>query len=511
MHLICLSLNRLIRRSRFLIVFTALVVAHAAAANEPAPPNIVVILADDMGYGEVQHLNPKRGKIATPHLDRLAQHGLVFTDAHSGSSVCTPTRYGLLTGRYAWRTRLQSNVLQGGESLIADDRLTVAKMLKGRGYHTAIVGKWHLGMLFDGKKQTLEVSIGSAVTHGPIDRGGFDEFYGFHHAGQMNLWIENDRVAAHIEPIEMLPRLTAKAVEFIRGRKGKDKPFFLYVPWNSPHGPVVPTELWKGKSGLNAHADFVMQTDHSYGQVIQALKDNGLFENTLVICGSDNGTSAGSANIAQLNKMGHYPSADLRGSKADIWDGGHRVPFIVSWPAAIKTARRTDALVCLTDLLATAAELTDYPLPDNAGEDSISFAHVLRGDADRETHTRTSVIHHSISGYFAIRQNNWKLICCPGSGGWSKPRTTIAARLAREKGLTMVQLYDMDADRSERKNLARKGTGQVTALRRLLDQQIAQGRSTPGAPQANDAAIVVDKWKAVARHGDKTKPKSKSK
>jgi arylsulfatase A-like enzyme len=465
-------------------------------------PNIVIILADDMGYGEIQCLNPKRGKIRTPQLDSIASGGMIFTDGHSGSSVCTPTRYGLMTGRYAWRTRLQRGVLQGGKSLIAKDRLTMARMLKQKGYHTAVFGKWHLGMLFDEREEHGQVAVGSKVTEGPIDAAGFDEFHGYHHARQMNLWIDNDKVTEHIDPIEMLPKLTAGVVDYIKGRRGKE-PFFLYVPWNSPHNPVVPSAEWQGKSGLNAHADFVMQTDDSYGQVIEALRDNGMLDNTLVICSSDNGTSAPSSKKKDLEEMGHFPSGDLRGSKADIWDGGHRVPFIAHWPKVIKAGSYSDKLVCLTDVMATAAEITGFKLPPNAAEDSISFLPVLKG---AENHARTSVIHHSSSGYFAIRQDNYKLLMCPGSGGWTAPKTTPGLwKSLEEEGKPTVQLYDMTKDIGEQKNLAASMPEKVKSMITLLKIQVNEGRTTPGPKQANDVPIIIDK-KPRSR---KSKKKSK--
>ncbi|MAB90974.1 MAG: arylsulfatase [Planctomycetes bacterium] len=487
-------------RTYFLLILLSTVAASVLADK----PNIVVMLADDMGFGEVQHFNPKRGKIKTPHLDRLAQSGMVFTDAHSGSSVCSPTRYGLMTGRYAWRTRLQRGVLTGGESLIAQDRLTLAKMLRKQGYHTAVIGKWHLGMFYDGVKNAGKVQVGAKITHGPIDRGGFDEFHGFHHARQMDVWIENDVVAHRIDAVEMLPKLTSKAVEYIHSRKDKGQPFFLYVPWNSPHSPVVPTKKWQGKSGLNSHADFVMQTDDSFGQVLQALKDTDQFTNTLVICSSDNGTSGPTSKMSQLIKLGHHPSGDLRGSKADIWDGGHRVPFIASWPGVIKPGRRSSTLVCLTDIFATAAEITGHKLPPTEGVDSMSFAQDLHGKADL---FRTSVIHHSIEGQFAIREHNWKLICCPGSGGWSKPGTKTALKQAQMNGQPSIQLYDMEQDLGEQKNLAAEMPAKVKALRKMLDEDIKLGRSTSGPRQKNDVAIVVDKWKAKSDKNNKKKAK----
>jgi len=464
---------------------------YASETDARGVPNVVVMLADDLGFGELQCLNPKRGKIKTPNLDAIAASGMTFTDAHSGSSVCTPTRYGLMTGRYAWRTRLQSGVLTGGPSLIASKRLTLAKMLNSKGYHTAVIGKWHLGMLFDGEHVTGRVKVGSQMTQGPLDRGGFNEFHGFHHARQIRAWIDNDTVTRDLEPVEMLPTLTEAAVAYINSRKNTDQPFFLYVPWSSPHSPVVPSPAWKGKSGLNDHADFVMQTDDSFGRVVQALKDNGLLNDTLVICSSDNGTSAPTSNMKQLQARGHFPSGDLRGSKADIWDGGHRVPFLVAWPGVVQPGTRYDDLVCLTDVIRTVAEMVDVALPDDAAEDSVSFWPVLQGEPGV---TRKSVVHHSVSGYFAIRDGDWKLSLCPDSGGWTAPKPTAAAwtRL-RDQGEPLVQLNNMSADLGEQTNLAQRHPEQVQRLRRLLEQQVARGRSTPGEPQANDAKIVVEK------------------
>lgn len=464
-----------------------------------ATPHVVIMLADDMGFGEVQCLNPDRGKIRTPHLDALAATSLVFTDAHSGSSVCTPTRYGLLTGRYAWRTRLQKGVLTGGQSLIARDRLTLAKMLRQRGYETAIIGKWHLGMLYDGQKDAgKDVRLGARVTHGPLDRGGFERFSGFHHSRQMRLWVENDRVTEYVDAVDVLPRLAQEAVKFIHERKEDSPPFFLYVPWNAPHSPVAPSKAWQGRSELNAHADFVMQTDDAFGQVIQALRDTGQFDNTLVICSSDNGTSAPTSKMADLQAQGHFSSGQFRGSKADIWDGGHRVPFLLSWPAVVQQPRRVPTLICLTDVMATIAELVEFTLPEDAGEDSLSFLSVVdttggrRSDAaSKQSAVRRDVIHHSANGMFAIRQGPWKLVCCPGSGGWSKPTTPQAIK----RGEPSVQLYHMDEDLGETKNLREQYPETVTQLRQLLETRITSGRSTLGPQQRNDAEVVIDKWK----------------
>ncbi|MFT5129205.1 MAG: arylsulfatase A [Rhodothermales bacterium] len=482
-------------------LFAVFLVACAATAELP---NIVLILADDMGFGEVQSLNPERGKIKTPQLDAIAKAGVIFDDAHSGSSVCTPTRYGILTGRYAWRTRLQSGVLTGGQSLIARERLTVADALKQKGYHTAIIGKWHLGMLFNGETNSGKVPVGAKVTDGPVDSGGFDEFHGFHHARQMNLWIDNDRITQDISPVEMLPKLAETAVSYINGRKGKG-PFFLYVPWNSPHSPVVPSPEWKGKSGLNSHADFVMQTDDAFGQVVTALRANGMLDNTLVICSADNGTSPSTSGKSKLEAMGHFPSANLRGAKADIWDGGHRVPFIAQWPGVITPGSRTSSLICLTDVMATAAEVAGISLPSEAAPDSVSFLPALRGEA----HSRDAVIHHSISGYFAIRQGNYKLALCPNSGGWAVPKPSPQSwAAAKAAGQPLLQLYDMRKDLGEQNNLAASMPEKVDALRALLQRQVESGRSTPGPAQQNDAKVVIYKAPKAAstkRRAKKTK------
>ncbi len=451
-------------------------------------PNVVILLADDLGYGELSCLNPE-GKIPTPQLDQLAKEGMTFTDAHSGSAVCTPTRYGLLTGRYSWRSRLQSGVLVGGESLFAKDRLTMAKLLKAQGYHTCIVGKWHLGTLFDGKKNsTSKVPVGAKVTHGPIDFGGFDEFHGFHHARQMNLWIENDKLTRKMEHVDMLPDLTKKAVEYIASRKGKEEPFFLYVPWNSPHSPVVPNDKWKGKSGLNLHADFVMQTDDSCGQVIKALEEHGFKDNTIVIFSCDNGTSPNTSGLPELLEAGHNPSGKLRGAKADFWDGGHRVPFLVRWPGKVEAGSTNSGLTCLNDIYATLAEVVGAKVPETEGVDSISFLPSLTGKGE---HVRQDVIHHSISGLFAIRQGHWKLLCGPGSGGWGNPKPAAAMKA----GEPMIQLYHMKKDLGEQENVQAEFPDKVKELRALLEKQIADGRSTPGPKQKNDAEVVIDKLK----------------
>ncbi|MGV3484670.1 MAG: sulfatase family protein [Planctomycetaceae bacterium] len=456
-------------------------------------PNLVYILCDDLGYGDVQCLNPQRGKIQTPNLDRLASHGMTFTDAHSGSSVCTPTRYGLLTGRYAWRTRLQSGVLDGYVApLIAADRLTVPGLLRQHGYHTACIGKWHLGYTIEGadkkgggKGKGMGAPLGAITRDGPTTRG-FDEFFGFHHARMMKSVFEQDRVTRVVEPVDMLPLLAAQASAYVTERANTGQPFFLYLPLSSPHTPIVPAKQWQGRSGLGDYADFVMQTDWAIGEVLTALDNAGIANDTLVIATSDNGCSP-QAGIAKLEQQGHYPSAQLRGYKADIWDGGHRVPFLVRWPGQVQPGATCGQLICLTDLIATCAEMLGVKLPDNAGEDSVSFLPALvRQEAAPR---RQSVVHHSIQGKFAVREGNWKLVLSAGSGGWEKPGDADAAK----QGSPKVQLYDLSTDISETNNVQAEHPEIVARMTGLLEQQIAHGRSTPGSKQKNDATILIHK------------------
>ena len=466
-------------------------------AAESEKPNILYILCDDLGYGDVQCLNREKGKIRTPHFDQLASQGMTFTDAHSGSSVCTPTRYGLLTGRYAWRTRLQSGVLDGGndEPLIAADRLTVAGLLKSQGYQTACIGKWHLGFQSDSavvKKKLAAgqggLPVGAKIRGGPTTRG-FDYYFGCSNARTMSSLIGNDKVIETIKPIDMLPRLGKKAVDFIKGQStaGEDRqPFFLYLPLTSPHTPIVPTNDWQGRSGLGDYADFVMQTDGVVGEVLAELDRSGLSDNTLVIFTSDNGCSP-AAKLDELQNQGHFPSEKFRGYKADIWEGGHRVPFFVRWPGHVKPGSTSDQIICHTDFIATCAEILGVKLPENAGEDSVSILPALLGKTSAPL--REAVVHHSIQGRFAIRQGPWKLEFCPGSGGWGKPGDADA----QKNGLPPLQLYNLKEDIAETRNVQAENHELTQNLKKLLDDHIARGRSTPGPAQANDVQVRVNK------------------
>ena len=524
-----------------IVASLALACSVALAFAAPAKPSILYILCDDLGYGDVKCLNPQ-GKIATPYLDKLAAGGMIFTDVHSSSSVCTPTRYGIMTGRYNWRTKLQSGVLGGlSPRLIEPGRLTVAQLLKNNGYHTAAIGKWHLGMDWARKegKDVAELNIESAAQVNnvdyaqPIKNGpnavGFDYYFGISASLDMvpYTFIENDRVtklptvekdfpmflgreqgkcrrgpaAPDFEVEDVLPTLTTKAIGYIKSRAADakaGKPFFLYLPLASPHTPIAPTKEWQGKSGLNHYADFVMQTDHAIGQLLAELDKQGLGENTLVIVTSDNGCSP-QADFPALLAKGHNPSYEFRGHKADIFDGGHRVPFLVRWPARVKAGTLSQQLLCLTDFMATAADIIGAKLPDTAAEDSVSFLPALLG-TDKAP-LREAVVHHSINGSFAIRQGNWKLELCRDSGGWSDPRPGTP----KATELPAVQLFDLAKDIGEQTNVQDKHPEVVTRLAKLLEKHVADGRSTPGTPQQN--AVPVQIVKAAKAVPGKTKKK----
>ena len=458
-------------------------------------PNVVFIICDDLGYGDVQCLNPEHGKIKTPHVDQLASEGMIFTDAHSGSSVCTPTRYGLLTGRYSWRTKLQKGVVQGfSPCLIAEDRPTVAGFYRDQGYDTAIIGKWHLNFEYldpqTGErlkaKGNATPPVGATIPDGPIHRG-FDYFHGIHHARSMEAIIENGEVIEH-DPVEnFLPRVTEKSVDYIKSRKGKDKPFFLYVPLGSPHTPIVPTGRWVGMSGLGKYGDFVMQTDHAVGEISKALQSQGFSGNTLVIFTSDNGCSK-AADIKALADQGHWVSGEMRGSKADIWDGGHRVPFIVRWPGKIAPGSRCSQLICLTDFFRTSVDVLGVEVPPGSCEDSVSFLPALFGK--QISSKRSGVVHHSISGHFAYRSGDWKLLLARGSGGWSSPKEKEMAAGSEE-----AQLYNLAKDPQEQENLYRRQPDIAKQLLEKLTRDVEAGRSVPGSASNNDVDNI-NLWKS---------------
>ena len=465
-------------------------------------PNIVFILADDLGYGDPTCYN-EESRIPTPKMDGLAAQGIRFTDAHTPSGVCTPTRYGLLTGRYCWRSSLKQGVLNGySEPLIETDRLTIASLLKRHGYTTGCVGKWHLGLGWVTKGAGQKVNAGDLdwskpVTHGPQSLG-FDYSYIIPASLDMDpyCWLENGRLVeaptAHTPGSErrwsggggywragaiapsfdfyaVLPTVTAKSVDFLR-RQTAGKPFFLYVPLTAPHTPWMPTDEFRGKTKVDWYGDFVTEVDWAVGQIVKAVDDAGLKDDTLVIFTSDNGSHWPADQIAKFN---HRANGPWRGQKADIYEGGHRVPFICRWPGRIRPGTQSRQTVCLTDLPATCAAIVGEPLPASAGQDSYNILPAML-DPRLVEPIREAVVHHSISGMFAIRQGPWKLIQGLGSGGFTAPQ-----RVKPTAGGPEGQLYNLDDDPGEQKNLWAEQPEIVKRLSSVLERYKQQGHSRP--------------------------------
>ncbi|PQB08935.1 arylsulfatase [Polaribacter filamentus] len=474
-------------------------------------PNIIYILADDLGYGDLSSFN-ENGKIKTPNLDAMASEGMMFTDAHTSSSVCTPTRYGILTGRYNWRSRLKRSVLRGtSKALIPNDRSTLASILKASGYQTAFIGKWHLGWDW-AKNENNEIDFSKEVTNTPNDLG-FDYAYG--HCGSLDMapyvyvengfatqiptelteskskygWWRNGLTSADFVHEDVTPNFFRRGIKYVQEQATAEKPFFLYLPLPSPHTPILPTEEWQNKSGLNPYGDFVMMFDDYVGQLLKAVKDAGIEENTLIVFTSDNGCSP-AAKIDELTAKNHSPSYTFRGHKADIFEGGHRVPFIVKWPASVKAGSVSNQTICTTDFFATSAEIVNYKMKASDGEDSFSMMPLLEG---KDRSTREATIHHSINGNFAIRKGDWKLIMTPDSGGWSYPNPKKDKDYI--KTLPKIQLYNLDTDIAEATNVQADYPEKVSELKQLLTQQILKGRSTPGLDQKNDTGNT---WKQLS-------------
>jgi len=516
---------RLRRGRKLALGFTlmALTFGPNLLSAQSARPNILFILADDMGVGDVSCLNPK-SIWRTPNLDRLAREGMVFTDAHSSSGVCTPTRYTLLTGRYSWRSKLKQGVLNGySPSLIEPGRLTLPAFLRAQGYATAMFGKWHLGLDWarSGAKPE-DIDYAKAVGGGPIAHG-FDRFLGISASLDMPpyVWLENDRVTARpagvvgdspapklwrAGPIgadfrmeDVQPKLVARTAAYLaeRAASGDRKPFFVYLALAAPHTPTLPTKEFAGKTPT-PYGDFVLQIDADVGGLLALLEQHGLAKNTLVIFTTDNGY-APAGNIPRLGDFGHDSSAGFRGAKSDIFEGGHRVPFIARWPGVTPAGTRCADVVGQLDFFATCAELLGASLPENAAEDSASILALLRG-RPAPAGRRAGLVHHSAEGEFAIRQDNWKLILCPGSGGWSPPTRSPSpwtqANVDRFDGLPPFQLYDLALDPAEKNNVAAAHPEVVQRLGALMRSYIERGRSTSGPPQRNvDAPWPQIAWK----------------
>lgn len=421
-------------------------------------PNIVFILFDDLGYGEPGCYRSD-APFKTPNLDRMAREGMRFTDAHSASAVCTPTRYGVLTGRYPWRIGQYGVLTTYSPPIIQRSRPTVASLLKEQGYRTACFGKWHLGMTWPagGKKGDSDAaSIGTKVAHGPTSLG-FDRFAGYTHARNIGMIIEQDAVATNVEPVAVQPLLADRAVAWIEESARAGGPFFLYLPLCTPHTPIVPAPEFRGPEDKDDYAAWIAQGDAVVGRVLDAIDRAGLASNTLIIATSDNG-AAGRA----------YPP--LRGSKTMIWEGGHRIPFLTRWPGQVAAGSTNNHTICLNDLFATAAELSGAKVPAAAGEDSFSLVTELRGTA-REA-VRPYTVHQSHAGALAIRQGPWKLIF---------------------EGGGKTALYNLETDLGEQEDVAKVHPDVVKRLTSLLQESIDRGRSTPGERQDNDVNVSLNK------------------
>ena len=505
--------------------------AQQPPPSSPSHPNIVFVLADDMGIESHNRFNDKYD-IPMPAMDRMAEEGMYFTDAHSNSGVCTPTRYGLLTGRYAWRSRLKQGVLPTWmPPLIRESRLTVADMLRESGYHTACIGKWHLGIGYahrDGG--TLAGSEGFTDAHfsgkgltrimskidwqnidfsqpfdGPL-KHGFDMFFGLDAPNfPPYTWMVDDRVS--VVPTEqskgkgmrpgpmvpgwrsdrIMPEITRQAVNYISERakaqqSGPGKPFFLYFPLTSPHAPIVPSEAFKGKSGKSAYGDFLVETDAALGAVLDALDTHGVAENTLVIFSADNGTPG--SMPAREEGNGLFVKQHLRGAKATIYEGGNRMPYLVRWPGVVPAGSECDELTCLTDFMATAAEIVGYDLPDDAAEDSHSILALYRGESRQ---TPPPVVLHAGSSVFALRQGDWKLVI--GS--------------SRDDPEGAAELYHLKDDLGEAGDVAERNPERVAEMTRLLKDILHKGRSNPGPPQPNEE-VEGGWWNLPSRLEDAT-------
>lgn len=523
-------------------IYIPLFIFLTSTLHAASKPNIVFILADDLGIGDVKCYGGDRSLIDTPNLDALAAGGLRFTDAHVNASVCGPTRRAIMTGRYNWRYGATTNHGPWGfcGPRPNQEKFTLGKLLKRSGYRTGYVGKWHLGTIMqtlDGKTQGLtNVDFSKPMIYGPM-QFGFDESfilpgsldmfpYAFarnhHWQGEVTAqkgWSAFNRVGPaekDFQDHEVLETFYGEAESFI-SKQTKENPFFLFLALTAPHTPTSPGVKWQGKSELGVYGDFVMEVDHSVGRVMSALKANGLNENTLVMFTSDHGPASYAGNILkatpgqikQLEAKGHHSNGLHRGYKFSVYEGGLRVPLIASWPGVIPKGATSDALVGTNDLMATFAELAEDKLGDEEGPDSISFANLLR-DPKAEGARKNLIMKSVVS--FVVRDGDWKLCVSPGSGipasmhdgvgAGNDPTPEVAwkAALERVEGkikeadllkAPFVQLFDVAKDPHEDNNLAATQAAQVEKMVTLLKEQIENGRSTPGPKLKNDKNVII--------------------
>ena len=464
-------------------------------------PNIVILYADDMGVADVSYGNPK-AKIQTPHLDKLASQGMTFTDGHSSSGICTPSRFALLTGQHHWR-RFHGIVGAFGGTVFQPDDFTIAKMFKQKGYSTGCFGKWHLGWNFDairkpgakkGDPHAESYDWTKRFPDGPLDQG-FDYYFG---DGTINFppycWIEGDRfvttptkpviksrplagsgsfrpgpMAESWNPFDILPTITQKTVEWISKQK-KEQPFFAYLAFNSPHYPIVPNKEYHGKSKAGYYGDFVIETDGMVGKVMQALQEHGFSDNTLVIFSADNGAETHA--FERLEKFDQWSSGKYRGLKRDIYEGGHRVPFIVKWPGRVKKGVRSDEVVSQVDLASTFAKIIDYPLAKTEAIDSYNLLPVLAGKKYSKP-LRVATVQNTSAKKFALRQGDWVLINAP-TGAAKKEQQDYLNHFGLEpygkenQGL----LFNLKNDPRQSNNLYSQYPSKVKKMRALLESYL---------------------------------------
>ncbi len=531
--------------------------AVATAATPSAKPDIVYILADDMGYGDVSILNAG-DRIQTPNIDSIGRGGMIFTNAHAACALCTPSRYGLLTGRDPWRSAMKAGEAWGvAPPLIEKGRMTIASLLKDNGYHTGFVGKWNLGLgwqykaseppLVHGKPDfyhsltpvpyrysfgysmlnVSRVDYAKPILDGPMSNG-FD--FDFYFAGSADMYpfvyIKDDMpvgpvnriytmpkammgahngltgpAGAYYNPVNVLPDFTKQACDFIVRHAHDPHPFFLYYAMPSPHTPIAVAPAYQGKSRLSfAYLDYCIETDAMVGKVLATLKQQGLDNKTMVVFTSDNGFAPYVDPTHFLERHGDYPSYIFRGFKSDIWEGGQRVPFLIDWPGITKPGSTNNSPISLADFMATIAAYLHYKLPPDAGEDSFNIMPAFKGG-----HVSFPVITASINGSLAIIDGRWKLEMCPGSGGWTLPNSA-----AEEAHLPPIQLYDMNTwlGITEQFNVAKQYPQIVHKLEVLLADDIRNGRSTPGPIQHNDNPQM---WPAITWTQSLSAPATRSK
>jgi len=496
---------------RQLIAIIAAVVAASTSLLSAADqrPNVVILYADDMGVADVSYGDPN-AKIQTPNIDRLATEGMTFTDGHSSSGICTPSRFAMLTGQHHWR-RFHGIVGAFGGTVFEDGEFTIGKMFQSKGYRTGCFGKWHLGWDFDAiRKPGVEKKDWPKAESydwtkpfpgGPLERG-FDHYFG---DGTINFppycWIENDRflttptlpvirseplagagsfrpgpMAESWNPYDILPTITDKTVEWI-GKQTAEQPFFAYLAFNSPHYPIVPNEAFHGKSKAGFYGDFVIETDAQVGKVLAALEEKGFADNTMVIFSADNGPETHA--FERLEKFEQWSSGEFRGVKRDIYEGGHRVPFIVRWPGRVEASSVSDEVVSQVDLAATFAAMVDYPLAEDEAIDSYDLLPVLKGQ-QYERPLRTATVQNTSPNKFALRQGDWVLIDA-ASGAAKKESKSYLEHFGLEtwpKGSPGL-LFNLREDPRQSKNRYAEHPEKVEDMRSLLKRYLGGERCAP--------------------------------